>query len=447
MGGASEDAADEDPVGPPPQLISLTIEGDGAPVTTWPEFSPDIYRYAVRAADPQGGLVVTAEADADFELSVFGQAAESDKQVSLSEVVPGSNLDVVVESSSGEKALYEIIYLPNDFPELVVTTLEPGASVDPIYLTLVPGNFLAKVDHHGVPLFYEQTEATPLDFKRHADGIMSYAAAVTEQVLLNEDFEVVDRIKVVGHQVTDHHDFAILENGNFVLIAGNTVTRDVTEYGGVADQELLDFIYQEITPNREVVFEWNTWDRLKYEEAVALAAAPRDYAHPNALDIDEDGDWLISLRHFSQVLKIDRQSGDTVWRLGGLVGDFEFVDDPYNGFCAQHSARWSGEDRVILFDNGNPAYCFSQRDETVTRAAEYELDEEQMTATLIWSFEGPVADSRGSVQRLSNGNTFIGWGSSLETLATEVDPAGNVVFEMSAAEQNALSYRALRYAD
>ena len=42
----------------------------------------------------------------------------------------------------------------------------------------------------------------------------------------------------------------------------------------------------------------------------------------NAVDIDDEGNYLISLRHFHQVLKIDKDSGDIIWRLGGKVNDF-----------------------------------------------------------------------------------------------------------------------------
>ena len=52
------------------------------------------------------------------------------------------------------------------------------------------------------------------------------------------------------------------------------------------------------------------------------------------------------------------------------------------------------------------------------RAVEYQLDEIEKTATLVWEYVHPdsiVSMSMGSVQRLPNNNTLINWGFFLET--------------------------------
>jgi hypothetical protein len=82
---------------------------------------------------------------------------------------------------------------------------------------------------------------------------------------------------------------------------------------------------------------------------------------------------------------------------------------------------------------------------------EYEVDELLKTAKLVWSYRRPstVSAAQGSAQRLSNGNTFIGWGSNTNVLATEVDPSGVPVFEVQATSNRGgfVSYRARRFAD
>ena len=92
----------------------------------------------------------------------------------------------------------------------------------------------------------------------------------------------------------------------------------------------------------------------------------------------------------------------------------------------------------------------------VTRVVEYALDEERMTAELVWSYQRDDVyspEGMGSAQRLENGNTFIGWGSiawdNTEALATEVDAEGNVVFDLEAYSPNGAvtSYRAWRFSD
>ena len=107
----------------------------------------------------------------------------------------------------------------------------------------------------------------------------------------------------------------------------------------------------------------------------------------NAIDIDEDGHILIASRHFSEVTKIDRRTGQVIWRLGGPHSDFVFVDDPLDGFSCLHDIRALGNHHYTLFDNGN------DHDPPVSRAVEYELDPNDMTATLIWEYRPVRTDS------------------------------------------------------
>jgi hypothetical protein len=147
----------------------------------------------------------------------------------------------------------------------------------------------------------------------------------------------------------------------------------------------------------------------------------------NAIDIDTDGHILLSSRHQSEVTKIHRQTGQVIWRLGGANSDFTFVDDPLHGFQNQHAISSVGEGRYLLFDNGNghrPA---------VSRAAEYKLDTDDMTATLVWEFrDAPDRFSHymANTQRLSNGHTLVNWAVRQSPKLTEVRPDGTKAFEM-----------------
>ena len=74
---------------------------------------------------------------------------------------------------------------------------------------------------------------------------------------------------------------------------------------------------------------------------------------------------------------------------------------------------------LLLFDNGN-----FRTPVLYSRAVEYQLDEVNKIATIVWQYRNNpdiVSPSRGSAQRLKNGNTLIGWGSTNPTL-TEVTP-------------------------
>ena len=81
----------------------------------------------------------------------------------------------------------------------------------------------------------------------------------------------------------------------------------------------------------------------------------------NSASWTPDGHVLISLRHLSQVIKINRKTGAIMWKLGGPDGDFTFHGkDP--GPSWQHDARLHEDGTLSLFDNGNgrdpPWYVF-----------------------------------------------------------------------------------------
>jgi hypothetical protein len=144
---------------------------------------------------------------------------------------------------------------------------------------------------------------------------------------------------------------------------------------------------------------------------------------------------LISCRDISSVLKVDRNTGAVIWRLGGKSNQFNFTND--GGFSYQHDIRRWPDGAITVFDNGN------QHQPPLSRGVQYALDETTKTITRTWQFEdNPTryAAFMGDVQRLSNGNTVIGWGAIPQV--TEVLPNGNTAFEMNLGT---LSYRAFRF--
>ena len=71
-----------------------------------------------------------------------------------------------------------------------------------------------------------------------------------------------------------------------------------------------------------------------------------------------------------------------------------------------------------------------------SRAVEYELNPDTLTATLVWKYPATPTTSlfshyMGNCQRLSNGNTLINWVLSGYPKLTEVRPDGTKAFEMN----------------
>tara|TARA_Y100000768_G_scaffold136220_1_gene101391 strand:- start:31 stop:729 length:699 start_codon:yes stop_codon:yes gene_type:complete len=151
--------------------------------------------------------------------------------------------------------------------------------------------------------------------------------------------------------------------------------------------------------------------------------------HGNSIEIDTDQNIILSNRAMSELIKFDRVSGELIWRFGGPMNDFTFINDPLNGPNRQHDARRLENGNLMIFDNGD------QRQSPYTRITEYEIDEENLIATLVWEYSHPngyVSLNQGCAQRLENGNTLICWGgvSGHGQIITEIDNSNQRVLEI-----------------
>ena len=278
-------------------------------------------------------------------------------------------------------------------------------------------------------------------------------------VVYDWDMTVVDIVSTVAPLTrTNGHDFVIKPNGNYVLMSYEPARRDLSAFTDAdgnpysATEETEDSAIQEITPEREQIFLWNSWDHLDLGDC-RQHRFPNDYAHINSLEI-VDGDIIASFRGCSQVLRIDGTTGEIVWLLGksnrgdadwiasGAPAPLKIVDDPYGEFCGQHAARLRPNGNLVLFDNGgqclvDPATGTSERESGVfSRVVEYSLDPENGRATFQrhHSLHGTFdryARAQAHVELLDNGNWLVSWGGGdddpnaaryPDVSITEVDP-------------------------
>lgn len=450
-----DDAGSGEATAPTPEIPAAALDElhvSGLQYPLKPSFSPDRERYSVVAQAGGDAPVVVATALAGVRILLDGVEVDSGEATPLDGIAPGEAFEVVVSNDSGASRAYEVQVLPSDFPDLRVTVDAPGASMDPVYVALRRGmrrSYVVKFDNAGVPLFYRAEDVELYDFKKHPGGQMSYALGRSGavHVVLDSEYGEVATYETVGLVNTDVHEFHILPNGNRIMMAYEPADRDATPYGGLSNQRVADSVLQEVSSSGDVVFEWNSWGLLALDESVYPSSV--DYAHVNSVEVMDDGHWLVSSRGLAQVFKVNRDDGSIIWRFGGISNQFTFIDDPYSHLCGQHTASQLDNGNILVFDNG--LYCWPEspeRGEERTRVVEYELDEQAMTARLVWSYERPgtFAQSQGSSQRLPNGNTLIGWGSNPDVLVTEVNPKGEIVFEVEAHHASDITnYRAWRF--
>lgn len=231
----------------------------------------------------------------------------------------------------------------------------------------------------------------------------------------------------------DYHEATPGKNGNIFFL----FTRPLLgRYG-------YDMEIQEWDPSGKKIFTWSIDERL---DPSTKMNSRFDGLHGNSIEVDSDGNLLVSFRTTSEVFKIEYPSGKILWRMSAK--SWIFRNDPFLGFHSQHSVRRLPSGNILMMDNGRINV------EKAARAAEFRIDEAKRTAELVWEYRQdshyPYRPYAGSVQRLSNGNTLIGWGTlpfgypykpeSRIPLFTEVNSRGEKVREMM-TERDLTSYR------
>ena len=354
--------------------------------------------------------------------------------------------------------------VPSDFPVVTVGTLD-NPSQGNIFLTNFGGSntigfYISMVDNNGNLVKYKKIEPYPaFDFKVQPNGLLSYADVYEffgghgscQYKIMDTSFAAVDSFQCGNGYEAELHGFQLLPNGHGLLFAYDPQPYDLSKIvpGGNPNAIVTGGIIQEIDANKNVVFQWRTWDYIPISDSYAdLTRNSIDYVHINAIEGDDDGNIMFIGRTISAVIKINRSTGDIIWHLGGKQNEFTFINEhPENApeyFVGPHDIRRIANGDITLFDNGD------RHDPPYSRAVEYKLDEQAKTATLVWEFRHDpdiYTFAMGSVQRLSNGSTFIGWGSASAgggPVLTEVRPDNTIALELF-YPSGVMSYRAFKF--
>ena len=237
-----------------------------------------------------------------------------------------------------------------------------------------------------------------------------------------------------------------LKNGNVILFSYDLRIVDMSKVvtGGNPAATVTGLVIQELDANRNLIFQWRSWDYFNITDSYAdLLSSVVNYVHGNSLDADTDTTLIISSRNMNEVTKINRLTGQIIWRLGGKNNEFVFENDPRQ-FAGQHSAIKQKNGTLTLFDNGvglDPLY---------SRGIEYEMDEINKKVKLVHEYRHSpdvYANVSGNLQRLDNGNTFIFFGPAIdhsEQFIGEFDQTGNPIFEARFDMNIYPTYRAYR---
>jgi arylsulfotransferase ASST/type IX secretion system substrate protein len=337
----------------------------------------------------------------------------------------------------------EILEYGNPSPKLAFYGVEPKNNKYGFYATII--------DNYGTPVFYREWPSKTPNFQVVSNNLLVHKHKLNSGfdqnafLLLNDKYQILDTLQVGNGYKTNTHDIIYLDNGNHYLMIYDVqpIGMDTVVEGGDPDASVKGFVMQELDSDHNVIFQWRSWDHFDITDAnnVNLTAQTVDYVHVNAFDTTADGNILICCRHFDEVTKINRNTGEIIWRFGPKAKNnmFTFTNDTM-GFTYSHDIQQLKNGNLTLFDNGN------YHNPSFSRAVEYDIDEENLTATLVWEYGNDPAiysSAKGGSRRLDNGNTLIGWGSNWPIISTEAGPDGTKEWELQT--DSCLSYRVMKF--
>ncbi|KAI1147217.1 ASST-domain-containing protein [Nemania diffusa] len=260
---------------------------------------------------------------------------------------------------------------------------------------------------------------------------------------INQNYEMVHNFFIDGENShVNIHEFNYIAHRNTTLVT----TRRPRQWSGHALGLMEDLVWIDSNGFRaydmttgNITFQWHAEYHLSLEESTLLPAysiGPNfvkepvpftnfthgylwDPWHINSVDENSDGNYLISLRHCDTIMLIAGDDGRVLWRLGGKHSDY-ILEDGLK-FSRQHHARYISHSRerdVISFlDNASGEQKLDLQPPTnnYSRGLIVELlrpKDQPQRARILQEYKRPdrrLADKRGALQRLPNGNVFMSW--------------------------------------
>jgi hypothetical protein len=219
-----------------------------------------------------------------------------------------------------------------------------------------------------------------------------------------------------------HHDTWRLENGNTLLLKKTSLSPALQ--GQIRDsarkaQKIRSDSVLEVDKSGKIVWRWDAHEHLDINECgkrgcgylsgrAGASDKGGDWTHINTAVLIPENRWfkngderfrpgnlMVLPRNWWTALVIDRASGEIVWK---YEGDYK------GGLGGGHEAHMIPEDlpgagNILIFDNGA----------SVHPDQSFILEIQPLTKEVVWVYEAPgfYSATRGSAQRLPNGNTLI----------------------------------------
>ncbi len=269
-------------------------------------------------------------------------------------------------------------------------------------------------------------------------GVPPHGMGGTMGILAELDWE--GNILFMHKDLTFHHDFKKLPNGNYLYLAWELLDPATSAQvrGGIAGTEHADGsmwsdVYREIDSTGNTVWEWHAQDHLDLDrDIIGCIHTREEWSHINDLWVCPDNSIISSCRHLDAVIRVDKASGDITWRWGSpttfINGNIQTTPSastlggPHDAHIIPEGLPGAGH--MLCYDNGMFRY--------ISRALELDME----TGSVVWESTKEKGYVHGRVpfsafisgaRRQSNGNTVICEGGNSHFY--EVSPERDVVWE------------------
>lgn len=467
-----EDEPEDDFVYSGVNYIKLNYDSLSVSLTSNVTYTPtqlaaDHFNYLDVSIDPQYTVYINGEEYKNgLKQKFYVDEISSDAKILIT---------YVNNESGSTTATTTINTLPSGITTGPVVTNNP----DPGYYYSAYGTYIFKMDTQGSLVFYKYVSGGSYFNRVEIDGVVYYSYLSTSSssisssgtgyahkkaVIMNDDYEEIDTVEcVIGNDDVqtgmplENHQFNVLGEkhylvGAYVPLTVKNIPSSVSSSS--SGTKVLAAFVQEIKDG-VVEFEWLSTD---YEELYAYNTSANytsysansnsylDYIHINSSVIDPyDGNVMMSFRAISTILKVNKSTGEIMWRLCGAGDDFNLTSD--QTFVGQHDIKITGEGEFTIFNNGATSpYGSSSLNSS---AMKFNLDEVNLKVNSYerYNKSGTLTYAEGSAQELATGRYVMGWGrtSSSTYLFSEEDfLTGETLFGWGWGSSDSV-YKAFKY--
>jgi hypothetical protein len=377
-------------------------------------------RYGTAGSPLDSAAPTVGLADGDFTLPVFG-------------LLPGTAYELRV-TAYGKDGRVESDPLPittGALPDDLPAFRARGPAPSPGYVLFASGVYGLIIDNTGRVVWYVRFADGPsLNFQAQPNGRFVARPATPARidklpVLEYDPFGNVSRALGCARDLRPRfHDLIVEPDDGYWIMCDEARTMDLSASGGVAEAQVVGTVVQHVGPTGALLFEWSSFDHFELTDldAASRTGTSVNWTHGNAIDLDRDGNLLVSFRSLSEITKIDTRTGAVIWRMGGLRNQFS-LDVPAPPFRNQHGVRVAAGGDLVLLDNLGEAES--------SRAERYVVDEAGRTLRLFGSYS-PAGATRatlgGTTQLLADGHTLVAFGDGAAVI--EYDANGAIAWQI-----------------